>query len=125
MINFEKEEFTMASIVKRNKSFSVVYTLHEGVKKKQRWEIHHSYEVALHWKEQVELIQAKQKERLQSHADNLMELRKEYVELYGRAQWSYSTYTNHVALIQNHILVAFGDMKLTEFSPKTIAAQRI
>lgn len=38
----------MASIVKRNKSFSVVYTLHEGVKKKQRWEIHHSYEVALH-----------------------------------------------------------------------------
>lgn len=47
---------------------------------------------------------------------------EEYVELYGRAHWSYSTYTNHVALIQNHILPAFGDMKLTEFSPKTIAA---
>ena len=27
-----------------------------------------------------------------------------------------------VTLIQNHILAAFGDMKLTEFSPKTIAA---
>lgn len=112
----------MASIVKRNKSFSVVYTSYEGGKKKQRWETYHSYEAALHRKEQVELIQAKQKERLQSNADNLVELLEEYVELYGRAHWSYSTYTNHVALIQNHILPAFGDMKLTEFSPKTIAA---
>lgn len=112
----------MASIVKRNKSFSVVYTSYKGGKKKQRWETYHSYEAALHRKEQVELIQAKQKERLQSNADNLAELLEEYVELYGRAHWSYSTYTNHMALIQNHILPAFGDMKLTEFSPKTIAA---
>ena len=111
----------MASIVKRNKSFSVVYTSYEGGKKKQRWETYHSYEAALHRKEQVELVQTKQKERLQNHADNLVELLEEYVELYGRAHWSYSTYTNHVALIQNHILPAFGDMKLTEFSPKTIA----
>ena len=87
----------MASIVKRNKSFSVVYTSYEGGKKKQRWETYHSYEAALHRKEQVELIQAKQKERLQSHADNLMELLEEYVELYGRAHWSYSTYSNHQA----------------------------
>lgn len=111
----------MASIVKRNKSFSVVYTSYEGGKKKQRWETYHSYEAALHRKEQVELVQVKQKERLQNHADNLAELLAEYVELYGQAHWSYSTYTNHVALIQNHILPAFGDMKLTEFSPKTIA----
>ena len=33
----------MASIVKRNKSFSVVYTSYEGGKKKQRWETYHSY----------------------------------------------------------------------------------
>ena len=112
----------MASIVKRNKSFSVVYTSYEDGKKKQRWETYHSYEAALHRKEQVELIQIKQKERLQSHADNLAELLEEYVELYGQAHWSYSTYTNHVALIRNHILPSFGDMRLTEFSPKTIAA---
>lgn len=111
----------MASIVKRNKSFSVVYTSYEGGKKKQRWETYHSYEAAFHRKEQVELVQAKQKERLQNHADNLAELLEEYVELYGRAHWSYSTYTNHVALIQNHILPTLGDMKLIEFSPKTIA----
>lgn len=111
----------MASIVKRNKSFSVVHTSYEGGKKKQRWETYHSYEAALHRKEQVELIQTKQKERLQSHADNLMELLEQYVELYVRAHWSYSTYTNHVALIQNHILPTLGDIMLAEFSPKTIA----
>ena len=111
----------MASIVKRNKSFSVVYTTYTEGRKKQKLETYHSYEAALHRKEQVELIRAKQKERLPNHADNLTELLEEYVELYGRVHWSYSTYTNHVALIQNHILPAFGDMKLTEFSPKTIA----
>lgn len=112
----------MASIVKRNKSFSVVYTSYEGGKKKQRWETYHSYEAALHRKEQVELVQTKQKEGLQNHADNLAQLLKEYVELYGQTHWSYSTYTNHVALVRNHILPTFGDMRLTEFSPKTIAA---
>ena len=111
----------MASIVKRNKSFSVVYTTYTEGRKKQKLETYHSYEAALHRKEQVELIRAKQKERLPNHADNLTELLEEYVELYGRVHWSYSTYTNHVVLIQNHILPAFGDMKLTEFSPKTIA----
>lgn len=112
----------MASIVQRNKSFSVVYTTYTEGGKKQKWETYHSNEAALHRKEQVELIRAKQKERLPNHADNLTELLEEYVELYGRVHWYYSTYTNHVALIQKHILPTFGDMKLTEFSPKTIAA---
>lgn len=37
----------MTSIVKRNKSFSVVYTSYEGEKKKQRWNNYHSYEATL------------------------------------------------------------------------------
>lgn len=111
----------MASIVQRNKSFSVVYTTYTECGKKQKWETYHSYEAALHRKEQIKLIQAKQKERLQSNADNLAELLEEYVELYGRAHWSYSTYTNYVSLIKNHILPFLGEMRLTEFSPKIIA----
>lgn len=111
----------MASIVKRNKSFSMVYTSYEGGKKKQRWETYHSYEAALQRKEQIELIQAKQKENLQSHAETLSDLLWEYVTLYGRSRWSYSTYTNYVALMENHILPFWGEMWLTEFSPKIIA----
>ena len=53
----------MASIVQRNKSFSVVYTIYEGDKKKQKWETYHSYEAALRRKEQLDLIQQHEKER--------------------------------------------------------------
>lgn len=38
------------------------------------------------------------------------QLLTEYLALYGRAHWSYSTYTNHVAPIQSHIPLAFEDM---------------
>ena len=47
----------MASIVQRNKSFSVVYTIYDGEKKRQKWETYHSYEAALRRKEQLDLIQ--------------------------------------------------------------------
>ena len=113
MINFEKEEFIMASIVQRNKSFSVVYTTYTEGRKKQKWETYHSYEAALQRKEQIELIQAKQKENLQSHAETLADLLWEYVALYGQSHWSYSTYTNYVSLIKNHILPFLGEMRLT------------
>lgn len=51
----------MESIVKRGKSFSVVYTYHEEGKRKQRWETYHSYEAAVRRKEQVELIRTARK----------------------------------------------------------------
>ena len=79
----------MASIVQRNKSFSVVYTTYTEGRKKQKWETYHSYEAALQRKEQIELIQAKQKENLQSHAETLADLLWEYVALYGQSHWSY------------------------------------
>ena len=46
----------MASIVQRNKSFSVVYNIYDGDKKKQKWETYHSYKEALHRKEQVDIL---------------------------------------------------------------------
>ena len=61
----------------------MVYTSYERGTKKQRRETYHSYEVVLHRKEQVEIVQAKQKERFQNHANNLKELLEEYIELYG------------------------------------------
>ena len=61
----------MASIVQRNKSFSVVYTIYDGDKKKQKWETYHSYEAALRRKEQLDLIQQHEKERAQYHEGTL------------------------------------------------------
>lgn len=74
----------------------------------------------LYRKEQVELIQAKNKGKLQSLANNLAELLEEYVELYEQTHLSYSKYTNHMALIRNRILPTYGDIKLTKFSSKQL-----
>ena len=112
----------MASIVQRNKSFSVVYTIYDGDKKKQKWETYHSYEVALRRKEQLDLIQQHEKERTQYREGTLAQFLEEYVELYGRVHWACSTYTSNEGLIRNHIIPFMGSMRLTEFTPKVIAA---
>ncbi len=112
----------MASIVKRGKSFSVVYTYHEEGKRKQRWETYHSYEAAVRRKEQVELIRTAGKQRAHNQDKCLAEFLEEYVALYGRVHWSCSTYTTRQALMQKHILPLCGSMRLTEFSPKVVAA---
>ena len=70
----------MASIVQRNKSFSVVYTIYDGDKKKQKWETYHSYEAALRRKEQLDLIQQHENERAQ--------YRKEHWRRFWRNTWN-------------------------------------
>ena len=76
----------MASIVQRNKSFSVVYTIYDGDKKKQKWETYHSYEAALRRKEQLDLIQQHENERAQYREGALAPFLEEYVELYLHQQ---------------------------------------
>ena len=112
----------MASIVQRNKSFSVVYTIYDGEKKRQKWETYHSYEAALRRKEQLDLIQQHEKERTQYQEGTLAQFLEEYVELYGRIHWACSTYTSNEGLIRNYIVPFMGSMRLSEFSPKVIAA---
>ena len=112
----------MASIVQRNKSFSVVYTIYDGGKKKQKWETYHSYESALRRKEQLDLIQQHEKERAQYREGTLAQFLEEYVELYGHIHWACSTYTSNEGLIRNYIVPFMGSMRLSEFSPKVIAA---
>lgn len=111
----------MASIVKRNKSFSVVYTTYEGDEKKQKWETYHSYEAALNRKEQLNLVQQYEKERAQYKEGTLAQFLEEYVKLYGRIHWTCSTYTRNESLIRNYIVPFIGSMRLSEFSPKVIA----
>lgn len=112
----------MASIVQRNKSFSVVYTIYDGEKKRQKWETYHSYVAALRRKEQLDLIQQHEKERAKYQEGTLVQFLEEYVELYGRVHWDCSTYTSNEGLIRNYIIPFMGNMRLTEFTPKVIAA---
>lgn len=112
----------MASIVQRNKSFSVVYTIYDGEKKRQKWETYHSYEAALRRKEQLDLIHQKEKERARYQKGTLAQFLEEYVELYGRIHWACSTYTSNEGLIRNYVIPFMGSMRLAEFTPKVIAA---
>ncbi len=110
----------MASIVRRNKSFSVVYTVY-GDKKRQKWETYHSYEAALRRKEQLELVRSQKKVLSWDQVESLEQFLEKYVRLYGQAHWACSTYTGNVGLIRNYILPFIGSMRLTEFSPKVVA----
>ena len=112
----------MASIVQRNKSFSVVYTIYDEDKKKQKWETYHSYEAAFRRKEQLDLIQQHETERAKYREGSLAQFLQEYVKLYGRVHWACSTYTSNEGLIRNYIVPFMGSMRLSEFSPKVIAA---
>ncbi len=112
----------MASIIQRNKSFCVVYIIYGGEKKRQKWETYHSYEAALRRKEQLDLIQQHEKERARHQDGTLAQFLEEYVELYGRIHWACSTYTSNEGLIRNYIVPFMGSMRLSEFSPKVIAA---
>ena len=75
--------------------------------------------IALHRKEQVEIIY--QKKQLKYRSGTLAQFLDEYVELYGHIHWACSTYSSNTALIRNYIIPFFGTMQLHEFSPKVIA----
>lgn len=50
----------------------------------------------------------------------LDELLKEYVDLYGKAKWSLSTYEANVALIEHYISPKIGTMKITDINTRVI-----
>lgn len=111
----------MASIVQRNKSFCVVYTMQDSLRRRQKWETYHSYAAALWRKEQVELSRRIEKEKAQRIHGNLEKFLEEYVALYGQSHWSCSTYTSNIGLIRNDIVPFIGTMSLVEFTPRVIA----
>lgn len=111
----------MASIVKRGKSYSVVYTLYiEGIRK-QKWETYYSLREAEHRKQQVELYLKKEKEKKLCNVETVSHLLSKYVQLYGVSRWSASTYESNCSLIQNYINPFMGSMRLYELSPRVVA----
>ena len=93
----------MASIVKRNNRYCVVYTYkHTNGTLKQKWETFTDLADAKNRKKEVEY-----KESVGTfvapQCRTLKDLLKEYVTLYGRTKWALSTYQSNTALISNYI----------------------
>lgn len=110
----------MASIVRKNNSYCVVYSyLDESGKPRQRWE---SYK---------KLADAKQRKGEVEYKDSVGalviptcktfgELLKEYVTIYGRQRWAPSTYEGNMGLINNYILPHLGNMRISDVNTRAL-----
>ena len=110
----------MASIVKRNNRYCVVYTYkHTNGTLKQKWETFTDLADAKNRKKEVEY-----KESVGTfvapQCRTLKDLLTEYVALYGKTKWALSTYQSNNALISNHIIPLIGSMKLQDLTTRVI-----
>ena len=110
----------MASIVKRNNSYCVVYTYkHTNGTQKQKWETFTDLTDAKNRKKEVEY-----KESVGTfvapQCRTLKDLLTEYVALYGKTKWALSAYQSNNALISNYIIPLIGSMKLQDLTTRVI-----
>ena len=113
----------MASIVTRKSSFAVVYMTTVNGGRKQKWETYHTLPEAVRRKEQLELYHDLRKsKKIGGEVETVAQLMSVYLRLHGVPRWSPSTYQSNCGLIQHYILPCMGDMRLSELSPRTVAA---
>ena len=108
----------MASIVKRKKKYSVVYTYtDENGNKRQKWETFETNSEAKKRKLQVEYEQ-ESGTFIPPSAKTVNDLLDEYMSIYGVNTWAMSTYESRKSLIANYIRPLIGDMKLEDVTPR-------
>ena len=110
----------MASIIKRNNNFCVVYSYKEADgTPKQKWETFTELADANARKKEIEY-----KESIGTfvvpQCKTLNDLLSEYVSLYGKSKWAFSTYQSNIARIENYITPLIGSMKLQDITTRVI-----
>ena len=129
----------MASIIPRSKKIVVVYSyINEEEKRKQKWDSFSSKAEANKRKKFVEYYQSVHGSVLvpdeKEFSQGLLHIEDEtderisfsefigiYVEIYGQANWSVTTYRNKKALIDNYIDPIIGEIKLDELSTRKLS----
>lgn len=115
-----ERRYKMASIVKRRKKFSVVYTyIDETGKKRQKWETFDTNAEAKKRKAQVEYEQ-ETGIFIVPTAKTLNELLDEYMSVYGMNSWAMSTLESKKSLLKNYVRPIIGDMKLEDINTRVI-----
>lgn len=110
----------MASIIKRKKSYSVVYNYtDENGKTKQKWETWHSYKDALKRKAEVE-NQQNNGTFLPPNNQKVSDFLYDFVSTYGEKKWGVSMYDGQTALIANYINPIIGNMAVQEITPRVV-----
>lgn len=110
----------MASIIKRKKAYSVVYSyIDETGETKQKWETWHTHKEALKRKAEVE-NQQNTGTFLPPNNQKISEFLYDFVSTYGEKKWDVSMHDSQMALIANYINPIVGDMEVQAITPRVV-----
>ena len=110
----------MASIIKRKKSFSVVYSyVDSNGETKQKWETCHTLKDAQKRKAEVEYQQSTGT-FLPPSRQTVKEFLADFVSTYGEKKWGVSMYDSQTALIDNYINPIIGDMEIQSITTRVV-----
>lgn len=110
----------MASIKQRGKSFSDIHYVEMGDGcRKQKWETYYSYQEAIQRK--MELENKIPFFGTPSRAKTLNDLLDQYINLHGLSNWSFSTYTSNVGVMDHYIRPYIGDLPLCLVNMKSMS----
>lgn len=102
----------MASLIKRKKSYSLVYYYtDENGETKQKWETIRNYQDALKRKAEVE-NELNKGTFIPPTDQTVREFLYDFVTMYGEQKWGISMYDGCTALIENYINPLIGDLKI-------------
>lgn len=109
----------MASIVKRGKTYSLVYYEGAGKESHQVWESGLSYNAAKSRKAQLEYEMSEN-----THVDRndltVSQFLYEFIDKYGEKKWVASTYDGNVGLLENYVHPYMGSQLLRSVRTKTV-----
>lgn len=109
----------MASIVKRGKTYSVVYYEGDGKERHQVWDSGLSYTAAKARKAKLEHEQSTNTHVTQQEM-TVSEFLYEFIEKYGVKRWVASTFDGNTGLLENYVHPYLGEKKLRSVKTKTV-----
>ena len=110
----------MASIIKRKKKYSVVYSyFDESGKKHQKWETFDNNAEAKKRKAEVEYEQGNRTFTVPI-AKTVNDLLDEYFAIYGVNNWAMSTYESRRNLMSNYVRPLIGEMQLSSLNTRVM-----
>jgi len=109
----------MASIIKRGKTYSVVFYEGDGKDRHQVWESGLSYTAAKARKTKLELEEV-ENTHIDQNNITVGHFLDEFTAKYGTVKWAASTYDGNVGLLRNYVYPYWGEMKLRSIRTKTV-----
>lgn len=110
----------MASIIKRKKSYSVVYKYtDENGQIKQKWETWRTYKDAMKRKAEIE-NQQNLGTFIPPKSQKLSDFLYEFVSTYGEKKWGVSMYDAQTSMIANYINPIIGDLEVQQINTRVV-----